>query len=644
MLLTYDSRVVQAHHDKLHSRIQESHKQTSHALKQQDQKLKEIEDRLKHVNRLIDTGNNLTMKIAQQARITWLSKLGQDLKNMMYNIITINLATYSAVTEIGRKLSDHQLFVTNAPKERIFYLEDAIGRVFPITLQFITSWDVFNAVLEIQFRGIQGLKKVLKKEYILQNRATGRDIDSSKPWERLFLPGQRVDMSMILKELVDEENSISLGDTCPKCHAASNQPPGLEIKCSLCGLVYKRITELSTTGVEGQPLKMEHMKAPEAPDSGCTPTLGSQRPIAQPLAPSRLGKRKREGEPEDDIADFTRVRLMSKKRRKVDSGLTTPEKRKLAETELMEVDGTPKRAKVLESCHETVEWAGSKNSTNGAGNQNKAAKHDQNRGNGNSPAFTELQKKAFRYQAYQHPDSVFDFDFNKQTGAKAPAYYFYSRDGAPEGNKTDETKARKRSPPQTLGRPRKMSPRTATAEDARRAGIPLGYSLKKWDPREEPIILLGSVFDANSLGKWIYDWAVYHYGPATPMSEVAGDLWLLLIQLAGKVERADECIDKIRQEENRELVEDFLESGERLWVRFGKLLKICEDYMWKAAQREAGEERPRNMGRNSGCEFVDSIFGRDRELDKTEKLMSAIRLWSTRFDADCDEIFRNPAA
>jgi hypothetical protein len=204
------------------------------------------------------------------------------------------------------------------------------------------------------------------------------------------------------------------------------------------------------------------------------------------------------------------------------------------------------------------------------------------------------------------------------------------------------------SPPKKSSPPPKSTPskssRKATEEDARRAGIPAGYSYKNWDPTEEPITLLGSVFDSNSLGKWIYDWTVFYHGPATPMSDVAGDLWLLLIQLSGKVKRADECIEKIRQEESRELVEDFLESGERLWVRFKKLLKICEEYMWRAAKKETGEKKPVTMGKNSGCEFVDSIFGRDRELDKTEKLMSAIRLWSMRFDANCDEILRNPTA
>lgn len=205
------------------------------------------------------------------------------------------------------------------------------------------------------------------------------------------------------------------------------------------------------------------------------------------------------------------------------------------------------------------------------------------------------------------------------------------------------------SRPQQPSTPKKSAPppkstAKATEEDARRAGIPAGYSYKNWDPTEEPIMLLGSVFDANSLGKWIYDWTVFHYGPATPLAEMAGDLWLLLIQLAGKVKRAEENMSKIRKTSNHELVEDFLESGERLWIRFAKLLKVCEDYMWKAAKKESGEKKPVSMGKNSGREFVESIFGRDRELEKTEKLMTGMRLWSMRFDANCEEILRNPSA
>ncbi|KAB8416439.1 hypothetical protein FH972_024958 [Carpinus fangiana] len=191
-----------------------------------------------------------------------------------------------------------------------------------------------------------------------------------------------------------------------------------------------------------------------------------------------------------------------------------------------------------------------------------------------------------------------------------------------------------KSRPSTANKPK--SPPEATAADAVRVGIPAGYSLKNWDPTEEPILLLGSVFDANTLGRWIYDWTVFHHGPATPMSDLAGDLWLLLIQLAGKIKRAEEALPRIRHPDDRDLVEDFLESGERLWSRFGKILKICEDYMWRSAKKESKSRtvRPVTMGPKSGCEFVDSIFGRDRQLEATEHLMTGMRLWSMRFDAN----------
>ncbi|KAL1971313.1 hypothetical protein VTN77DRAFT_265 [Rasamsonia byssochlamydoides] len=197
-----------------------------------------------------------------------------------------------------------------------------------------------------------------------------------------------------------------------------------------------------------------------------------------------------------------------------------------------------------------------------------------------------------------------------------------------------------RTPPKPKMAAPPKSPRKATEEDARRAGIPEGYSIKNWDPTEEPILLLGSVFDANSLGKWIYDWTVYYHGASTPMADVAGELWLLLIKLAGKVKRADECLDRVHRAEAREMLTDFLDSGDRLWARFKALLKDCEQYMWKAAKRENGGKNPVSMGHSAGCEFVESIFGRDRKLQDTEKLMNSIRLWDMRFDANCEAILR----
>ncbi|CAF9935653.1 MAG: hypothetical protein ALECFALPRED_006508 [Alectoria fallacina] len=229
---------------------------------------------------------------------------------------------------------------------------------------------------------------------------------------------------------------------------------------------------------------------------------------------------------------------------------------------------------------------------------------------------------------------------------KANKYFFFNQVPAQE-KASDSQKTRPRRPSESrpsTAKPAKAAPppREATAADAAKHRIPAGYSLKNWDPTESPVLLLGSVFDANSLGKWIYDWTVFHHGPSTPMSEVAGDLWLLLIKLACKMKRADECLPRVRYPDNRETIKDFLAGGDRLWARFKKLLKICEDYMWRVARKE-GVKGSVKMGKNSGCEFVDSIFGRDRELEETESLMHGIRLWNMRFDANCEEILRRPS-
>jgi hypothetical protein len=276
-----------------------------------------------------------------------------------------------------------------------------------------------------------------------------------------------------------------------------------------------------------------------------------------------------------------------------------------------------------------------------------------------------------RYRAswrYAYPDDVLSDEeellYNQFEKYRAAADYYrnyyqgreYSRKEEPKTPKANQSRPRRAShaadtrpqttPPKSSSKKKAPPPEKpqATEADRLRCKIPAGYSLKNWDPSEEPLTLLGSVFDANSLGKWIYDWTCYAYGNGAPMTDSAGDLWLLLIQLAGKNKRADERIDEIRQEENRELVEDFLESGERLWIRFNKLLKSCEAYMYREAQAKSGEKNPKKLGSDSGVVFVESMFGRDRELNSTEKLMANIRLWSMRFDANVDAILRDPEA
>ncbi|KJZ78579.1 hypothetical protein HIM_01970 [Hirsutella minnesotensis 3608] len=193
--------------------------------------------------------------------------------------------------------------------------------------------------------------------------------------------------------------------------------------------------------------------------------------------------------------------------------------------------------------------------------------------------------------------------------------------------------------PTNAHRPKPPTPAKATEADARRHKIPTGYSLKNWDPAEEPILLIGSVFDANSLGKWIYDWTVFHEGATTPIADMAGELWLLLIQLSVNIKESEEKVGMVRSAENREIVEEFIDAGERLMDKLRTLLKACEAPMLKAARKKQS-----SLGKNSGAEFVDTLFGRDRELAKTEKFMQSVRLFNLRFDANCSEILSEPTA
>lgn len=188
--------------------------------------------------------------------------------------------------------------------------------------------------------------------------------------------------------------------------------------------------------------------------------------------------------------------------------------------------------------------------------------------------------------------------------------------------------------------PQKQAPRRrqATEKDRAKYDIREDYSVKNWDPEEEPILLLGSVFDANSLGKWIYDWTVYKMGPTTPIADMAGELWLLLIKLYGKVKKAEDTVISVRTPEAEETLDYFINVGNRLQEKWLSLLKHCEKPMLSAGKKKDSN----SLGHNSGVKFVETLFGRDKRLEDTEKFMTKVREFNLKFDNNCDGIIRNP--
>ncbi|SPN99045.1 uncharacterized protein DNG_02084 [Cephalotrichum gorgonifer] len=180
------------------------------------------------------------------------------------------------------------------------------------------------------------------------------------------------------------------------------------------------------------------------------------------------------------------------------------------------------------------------------------------------------------------------------------------------------------------------APRQATEADRAEHKIPSGFSMKNWDPTSPPILLCGSVFDANSLGKWIYDWTIYHHGRDSKPAEIAGKFWLLFIHFSHKVKTVNDISPTVRSKRNRMIVNEYVESAEVLMDDFYDLLKLCEDTMLGLAKRKDAT----TLGMNAGVEFVKTMFG--REVGLTTSFIKRMEVYNKRFDQNCQEILVNP--
>ncbi|KAF2822424.1 hypothetical protein CC86DRAFT_423586, partial [Ophiobolus disseminans] len=203
-LITMNERDMRDHFDDA-KRANKSFNSSQNAV------LYDIRNRIGDTNRAISAGNAVLGKVTDALRMDWLRQLGSELKGLVTRAIAMNVATYHAVLNIQKLLPSR---LERGLIEEPFILEDPIGRIAPVHLQFVTSWDAFHAVLEIRFRDLQGLDKIEHKKYGLQDRATGREIEQSRSWQRAFLPGQRVEMNLIFRSDVSEDSATN-NTTCP---------------------------------------------------------------------------------------------------------------------------------------------------------------------------------------------------------------------------------------------------------------------------------------------------------------------------------------------------------------------------------------------------------------------------------------------
>ncbi|KAM0470431.1 hypothetical protein ACHAP7_009495 [Fusarium lateritium] len=532
------------------------------------------------------------------------------------------------------------------PRDEHFVLDDITGRAFPIHLKTITSWEMLDFILKERFKGKKGARRIQRKLYSLQDN-THRGVDWSTPWESAFLPYQKVTMSLMCKEAKASNTGQKEVPTCPFCQTPSHAETGVEAECQKCKRFFTRVVEVDND--DPIPIAPIPRRGESAIRFGESSFSG--------------GLKRRRGLDDTDIKeDETCHTCHQSKRRKPQT--TTTKKRDFSDMDSDSDDGDVQGLVRVHLISKRIRT--SKRQVPFQANQ--AESFDQlaqkvlgkvgpgvSYTNGTTPDglfknTTLLKQDNPAVSGISNVRSCNIDDVHRQIKAMlSPTTSRFGvmadRDLAKRASAAKHHKSVSRSPPkipQTWDSATRLETSVDKRTMTRQHQIPNGYSLKHWDPDEKPILLLGSVFDANSLGKWIYDWAVFVYHPVTPLSDMAGELWLLLIQLTGKVKRSEERVTSIQSVESRELVEDFIEAGDRLAQRFRKLLSQCESIAVKAWKAWTEEELKPKFDSKDAITIIEAMFGIDQEFCRTEKFMTNARLFNLRFDANCEMILRNP--
>ncbi|KAI7773693.1 vegetative cell wall protein gp1 [Diaporthe eres] len=174
--------------------------------------------------------------------------------------------------------------------------------------------------------------------------------------------------------------------------------------------------------------------------------------------------------------------------------------------------------------------------------------------------------------------------------------------------------------------------REPTVADAEKHRIAPGLCLKHWDPDEDPILLLTSVFDANSLGKWVLDQTAHIYGEHDEMTELAADFWFEHIKLGGKIKHAKSRWPQIADSNVRQRVKEFITSGDKLANELGEILKKCEQRVLDVT----GITEIPKLGHKSVVVFIDTFIGRTpAQRDAIDDFSQRIRVWNEWFDTGC---------
>lgn len=180
------------------------------------------------------------------------------------------------------------------------------------------------------------------------------------------------------------------------------------------------------------------------------------------------------------------------------------------------------------------------------------------------------------------------------------------------------------------------SRRQATIGDLRRIGITEDLCVKRWNPDRTPIVVAGSVMDANSICDWIMSWTKIYVDDNMYDMTAINDLTYCILALDYYDHMTSLRLSSCITSEQVDVVEDFVESRDRLWARLLDIIDICTGVMLRELRKlRSSKERDSRYNRN-GAIFVSNIMFNDTISHNIFKLYNAVRIWSYRYCVNCN--------
>lgn len=180
----------------------------------------------------------------------------------------------------------------------------------------------------------------------------------------------------------------------------------------------------------------------------------------------------------------------------------------------------------------------------------------------------------------------------------------------------------------------------AKQSDAEKFRIPPKYDLSRWDPRKTPLLFLYCVFDLVSIGIWFNDTIVscqqYDQSIKSEDMDTIKELALLLEQLDNNLSTIAHHSSHIRKADDKELVQHFTDSGERLVIKVQKLLQAWQGMVSLEGGFAAKESWEGNLLESGAMKHL----GTEKLRSKMEPLGQSLRLWLIRYNANCPDIFK----